>query len=74
MKSVLISEIVYNDYTAAFNTKMNKALMMIEEENGFIREKKYICRRMDASHVCHNLLIFYDIIPTRKVITEKSEQ
>lgn len=73
MKSILISDKAYRGNTLRFNEKLNEALVSIEEEGGIIREKKYICKtaRDSDTELWHNVIIFYDIIPTRKVLIEK---
>ncbi len=73
MKSILVSEKLWSGHTQSFNDKLNKALDLIEQEGGIIREKKYVCRTVigKEDYLWHNVILFYDIIPTRTVITEK---
>ncbi|MDP2692816.1 MAG: hypothetical protein Q8O88_04220 [bacterium] len=76
MKSILVSEKVLNGDTKLFNDKINIALEQIEQEGGFIRDKKYNCKGVNKSEysLWHSVLIFYEVIPTRKVLTEKTEK
>ena len=76
MKSILISEKVWDGNTNTFNRKLNEALEKIEVEEGYVREKIYSCKSCPDSttHLWHSVLIFYEIIPTRKTITEKTEK
>lgn len=73
MRAILVSQNVYNGNAKKFNEELNKALEQIESEEGYIKDKKYSCKSDadDSDSFWHSVLIFYEIVPTRKVITEK---
>jgi len=73
---MLISEEVYCGDTRKFNERLNEALAQIETEEGFVKEKRYNCKSKpnNSNYLWHSVLIFYDVIPTRKVLIEKTER
>ena len=76
MKSKLVTARLYVEDAHQFTEELNEVLEEIENEGGLIRDKQYRCVPVGSGEykVWHTVLIFYDVIPTRKVLTEKEEK
>jgi hypothetical protein len=77
MKSKVISQRSYfSDGAEDFERDVNKALGDLENNNCMIHSFQYSTHAYgkDLSYTIHSVLIFYDEVPTRTVIIEKTEK